>query len=163
MGDAVNLAARLEQAAGPGEIVMGAQTWRLVHDAVTAEPLEPLRLKGKTQPVTAYRLLQIRGDVDRIETRRAQAPLVGRDSQLRVLREAFSRVVEEPSCSLFTILGMAGVGKSRLTAEFLRGSRGHGGDRPLPVLRAGNHRTGRSSQWLSSCSTPSTDAAAPPT
>jgi len=121
MGDAVNLAARLEQAAGPGEIVMGARTWRLVHDAVTAEPLEPLRLKGKSQPVTAYRLLQIR-DAARIETRRAQAPLVGRDSQLRVLREAFSRVVEEPSCSLFTILGMAGVGKSRLTAEFLRGS-----------------------------------------
>ena len=60
MGDAVNLAARLEQAAGPGEIVMGPQTWRLVHDAVTAEPLEPLRLKGKSQPVTAYRLLQIR-------------------------------------------------------------------------------------------------------
>jgi class 3 adenylate cyclase/tetratricopeptide (TPR) repeat protein len=118
-GDAVNLAARLEQAAGPGEIVMGVQTWRLVHDAVTAEPLEPLRLKGKSQPVTAYRLLQIR-DAARTETRSAPAPLVGRGSQLRMLREAFSRVVEEPSCGLFTVVGVAGVGKSRLTAEFLR-------------------------------------------
>ena len=119
-GDAVNLAARLEQAAGPGEIVMGPQTWRLVRDAVTAEPLEPLQLKGKSQPVIAYRLLQVH-DAAHTVTRRAGAPLVGRRSQLRMLREAFAHVVEERSCSLFTVLGMAGVGKSRLTAEFLRG------------------------------------------
>jgi class 3 adenylate cyclase/tetratricopeptide (TPR) repeat protein len=119
-GDAVNLAARLEQAAGPGEIVMGPQTWRLVRDAVTAEPLGPLQLKGKSQPVTAYRLLQVH-DAAHTGTRRAGAPLVGRRSQLRMLREAFARVVQERSCSLFTFLGMAGVGKSRLTAEFLRG------------------------------------------
>src|SRR5438874_12710269 len=62
-GDAVNLAARLEQAAKPGEIVIGPQTWRLVRDAVEAEPLGPLRLKGKSAPVTAYRLLQVHGDV----------------------------------------------------------------------------------------------------
>ena len=119
-GNAVNLAARLEQAAGPGEIVMGPQTWRLVRDAVTAEPLGPLQLKGKSQPVTAYRLLQVH-DAAHTGTRRAGAPLVGRRSQLRMLREAFARVVQERSCSLFTFLGMAGVGKSRLTAEFLRG------------------------------------------
>ena len=62
-GDAVNLAARLEQAAAPGEIVIGPQTWALVRDAVEAEPLGPLRLKGKSAPVTAYRLLQVHGDV----------------------------------------------------------------------------------------------------
>jgi class 3 adenylate cyclase/tetratricopeptide (TPR) repeat protein len=119
-GDAVNLAARLEQAAAPGEIVIGPQTWRLVRHAVDAEPLEPLQLKGKSQPVIAYRLVQVHGDA-RPGVRRASVPLVGRGSQLRIVREAFARVVEERSCGLFTVLGMAGVGKSRLTAEFLHG------------------------------------------
>jgi class 3 adenylate cyclase/tetratricopeptide (TPR) repeat protein len=119
-GDAVNLAARLEQAAAPGEIVIGPQTWSLVRGAVTAEPLAPLALKGKSQPVTAYRLLQIRADVDP-RARPGRAPLVGRDSQLRMLGEAFANVARERSCGLFSVLGMAGVGKSRLTAEFLHG------------------------------------------
>ncbi len=119
-GDAVNLAARLEQAAAPGEIVIGPQTWRLVRDAVEAEPLGPLQLKGKSAPVTAYRLLRVRGDVDP-RARVGGAPLVGRGSQLRMLADAFANVVAERSCGLFTVLGMAGVGKSRLAAEFLRG------------------------------------------
>jgi class 3 adenylate cyclase len=119
-GDAVNLAARLEQAAAPGEIIMGPHSWRLVQDAVTAEPLGPLRLKGKSQPVVAYRLLQVR-DAAHAGTRRAGAPLVGRRRQLRMLREAFAHVAQDRSCRLVTIVGMAGVGKSRLTAEFLRG------------------------------------------
>ncbi|HEY3034819.1 MAG TPA: AAA family ATPase, partial [Streptosporangiaceae bacterium] len=96
------------------------QTWALVRDAATAEPLAPLALKGKSQPVTAYRLLQVRGDVDP-RARVGGAPLVGRGSQLRMLGEAFANAVAERSCGLFTILGMAGVGKSRLTAEFVRG------------------------------------------
>jgi AAA ATPase-like protein len=120
-GDAVNLAARLEQAAAPGEIIMGPQTWALVHGAVTAEPLAPLQLKGKSQPVAAYRLLQVRDDVDP-RARPGRAPLVGRDSQLRMLGDVFANVVREHSCGLFTILGMAGVGKSRLATEFLRGA-----------------------------------------
>ena len=61
-GNAVNLAARLERAAAPGEIVVGPQTWRLVRDMVSAEPLGPLQLKGKSQPVAAYRLLRVRDD-----------------------------------------------------------------------------------------------------
>lgn len=119
-GDAVNLAARLEQAAAPGEIIMGPQSWRLIRDMVTAEPLEPLRLKGKSQPVVAYRLLQAR-DAAHAGMRRAGAPLVGRRRQLRMLREAFAHAAQERSCRLVTVLGVAGVGKSRLTAEFLRG------------------------------------------
>ncbi|MGA7989776.1 MAG: adenylate/guanylate cyclase domain-containing protein [Candidatus Dormiibacterota bacterium] len=118
-GDAVNLAARLEQAAAPGEIVIGPETWRLVRDAVTVEPLAPLELKGKSVPVTAYRLLHV--DVDESgPPRRAETPMVGRATPLRMLRDAFANVIDGRSCSLFTVLGAAGVGKSRLTAEFLR-------------------------------------------
>ncbi len=117
-GDAVNLAARLEQAAAPGEIIIGPETWRLVRDSVTVEPLEPLDLKGKSQPVLAYRLLHV--DVDELGTsRRAETPMVGRATPLRMLRDAFANVIDGQSCSLFTVLGAAGVGKSRLTAEFL--------------------------------------------
>jgi class 3 adenylate cyclase len=118
-GDAVNLAARLEQAASPGEVVIGPQTWRLVRDAVTAEPLEPLRLKGKSQPVAAYRLLQVASAAE--PRARAAVPLVGRHSELRLLGDAFAHIVRERSCGLFTVLGTAGVGKSRLAAEFLGG------------------------------------------
>jgi class 3 adenylate cyclase/tetratricopeptide (TPR) repeat protein len=118
-GDAVNLAARLEQAAAPGEIIVGEQTWRLVRDAVAAEPLAPLQLKGKSQPVAAYRLLQVR-DTAHSGISRSGAPLVARERQLRMLREVFAHVVRERSCALVTIVGMAGVGKSRLAAEFLR-------------------------------------------
>jgi class 3 adenylate cyclase/tetratricopeptide (TPR) repeat protein len=114
-GDAVNLAARLEQAAAPGEIVIGPQTWALVRDAVTAEPLEPLVLKGKSAPVAAYRLLGVRSEA----VRRAGAALVGRRSELRLLGDAFANVVDERACGLVTVLGLAGVGKSRLAAEFL--------------------------------------------
>ena len=120
-GDAVNVAARLEQAAAPGEIVIGPQTWALVRDAVEAEPLEPLALKGKSAPVAAYRLLEVRADVDP-RARGGRASLVGRHHQLRMLGEAFANLVRERSCGLFTILGMAGVGKSRLATEFLRGA-----------------------------------------
>lgn len=119
-GDAVNMAARLEQAAAPGEIIIGPQTWRLVRDIVTAEPLGPLQLKGKSQPVAAYRLLRIRDDAN-TGTRRMGAPLVGRQRELGVLRGAFAQAVAERSCRMLLIAGTAGVGKSRLTAEFLRG------------------------------------------
>ena len=114
-GDAVNLAARLEQAAAPGEIVIGPETWRLVRELVTVEPLEPLELKGKSLPVSAYRLLGVTGDREE----RLNTAMVGRATQLRMLNDAFANVGDGRSCSMFTILGAAGVGKSRLTAEFL--------------------------------------------
>jgi class 3 adenylate cyclase/tetratricopeptide (TPR) repeat protein len=119
-GDAVNLAARLEQAAAPGEIVIGAETWRLVRDAVTVEPLAPLELKGKSLPVAAYRLVALGGEA-RDNGHRVGVPMVGRGTQLRMLNDAFANVVDGRSCSMFTILGAAGVGKTRLTAEFLGG------------------------------------------
>jgi class 3 adenylate cyclase/tetratricopeptide (TPR) repeat protein len=119
-GDAVNLAARLEQAAAPGDIVIGPETWRLVRDAVTVEPLAPLELKGKTLPVSAYRLVAL-GTGLRDARHPIGAPMVGRGNQLRMLNDAFANVLDGRSCSMFTLLGAAGVGKTRLTAEFLGG------------------------------------------
>jgi len=116
-GDAVNVAARLEQAAHPGEILIGADTRRLVQDAVNVEVLEPLALKGKDEPVPAYRLL---GTADtRRHHARLQSPMVGRERQLRQLDEAWEQVVNERICHLFTILGAAGVGKSRVVNDFV--------------------------------------------
>src|SRR5438876_10472492 len=83
-GDPVNVAARLEQAASPGEILIGDETMRLVRAAVEAEPLEPLELKGKSEPVPAFRLLAVSGELGR---RHATAP-VGRERELQALRDA---------------------------------------------------------------------------
>ncbi|HMI98635.1 MAG TPA: adenylate/guanylate cyclase domain-containing protein [Gaiellaceae bacterium] len=115
-GDAVNVAKRFEQAAQPNEILLGESTYRLVRDAVTVEPVEPLELKGKKEPVAAYRLLDV-GAEPRGTGRRLDAPMIGRDNERALLEQAYSRVVREQSCHLFTLLGPAGVGKSRLAAE----------------------------------------------
>ncbi|MEJ7567691.1 MAG: adenylate/guanylate cyclase domain-containing protein [Gaiellaceae bacterium] len=113
-GDPVNVAARLEQAARPGEVLIGQPTLALVRDAVEVEPVEPFLLKGKAQPVPAYRLLRV-GD----QERRHDALFVGRERELAFVREAWERVKAEQRCELVTILGDAGVGKSRLVAEVL--------------------------------------------
>jgi class 3 adenylate cyclase/tetratricopeptide (TPR) repeat protein len=118
-GDAVNVAARLEQAAAPGEVLFGAETYRLVRDAVDAELLPPLDAKGKSAHVTAYRLVRVTGDAQ--AARRGDAPLVGRDRERRLLADAWERATSERATALFTILGTAGVGKSRLAAEFVDG------------------------------------------
>jgi class 3 adenylate cyclase len=120
VGDAVNVAARLEQAAAPGEILLGSQTVALARDAVLVEALRPLALKGKADPVPAYRLLEVRPHAGS-PRRRLDTPMVGRAHQLRMLEDAFANVVREQACSLFTMLGVAGVGKSRLSAEFVGG------------------------------------------
>jgi class 3 adenylate cyclase/tetratricopeptide (TPR) repeat protein len=117
-GDAVNVAARLEQAAQSGEILLGANTLGLIRDAVTVETLPPLDARGKAEPVTAYRLLSLDTEAPAF-VRRGDVPMVGRDRQLKLLRDAFHNVASERACQLFTVLGPAGVGKSRLVAEFL--------------------------------------------
>src|SRR5215216_2110551 len=119
-GDAVNVAARLEQAAAPGEILVGEQTLRLARDAVEVEPLEPLAAKGKSEPLRAFRLVRVLDDALRFR-RRIESPLVGRQRELALLRQAFDRAVSERRCHLFTVLGAAGVGKSRLVLELTRG------------------------------------------
>jgi class 3 adenylate cyclase/tetratricopeptide (TPR) repeat protein len=117
-GDAVNTAARLEQGAAPGEILLGERTYRLVRDAVVAEDVAPLDAKGKADPVRAWRLVSVHPSAEGI-ARRRDAPIVGRERELRLLHEAFDRAIADRACVLFTILGAPGVGKSRLVEEFI--------------------------------------------
>jgi class 3 adenylate cyclase/tetratricopeptide (TPR) repeat protein len=119
-GDAVNVAARLQQAAQPGEIVIGERTLGLVRDAVAVEALEPLFLRGKRDPVAAFRLLSLDTGMEAFP-RHLEAPLVGRLREQQRLRAEFEAVVSEQSCHLVTLLGAAGVGKSRLVTESLAG------------------------------------------
>jgi class 3 adenylate cyclase/tetratricopeptide (TPR) repeat protein len=117
-GDAVNVAARLEQAAGEQEVLLGELTYRLVRDFVDVEEVEPLVLKGKAEPVPAYRLVGVREGAER--PRRLDAPLVGREHELAALHRGLAEAIAERRCRLVTVLGEAGVGKSRLVDEFVR-------------------------------------------
>lgn len=117
-GDAVNTAARLEQAAAPGAVVVGPGTYAGTRQTVEYEELEPIILKGKAAPVPAWRAVRVR-------TRRGglrpvsgiEAPLIGRDEELGLLKETVRRTVAEGKPHLVTVLASAGVGKSRLTWE----------------------------------------------
>jgi predicted ATPase/class 3 adenylate cyclase len=115
-GDAVNVAARLEQAAPAHEILIGEPTYRLVRDAVEIEPVEPLELKGKAERVPAYRLLAVSG-TDGV-ARRHDRPLVGRERELALLQAELDLVKASQACRLVTLIATAGVGKSRLIEEF---------------------------------------------
>ena len=118
LGDTVNVAARLEQAAGAQEVLLGELTYRLVRDYVDAEPVEPLELKGKSEPVPAYRLLRVREVAER--PRRLDSPMVGRDAELGLLGRMLDEAIRTRTCRLATVVGEAGVGKSRLIDEFVR-------------------------------------------
>jgi class 3 adenylate cyclase len=119
-GDAVNTAARLEQAAPPGEVLLGQVTHELVRDAVDVEPVGPVPAKGKAEPVPAYRLLAVR-DSERGRARRVDTQLVGREREIRVLQDALDRTLESGRGHLVTVVGAPGIGKSRLVTEFLAG------------------------------------------
>jgi class 3 adenylate cyclase len=114
-GDALNLAARLQQAAAPGEVLIAEATHALVGEAVDVEPVDPLALKGKSKPVAALRLAAARAAPER----RHDTAFVGRARELELLGEAWQRVQAERRCELVTVLGDAGLGKSRLVAEGL--------------------------------------------
>ena len=134
-GDAVNVAARFEQAAAPAEVLIGEPTLALVREAVVAEPVEPLTLKGKSHPVPAYRLVSVLDAPERSHASR----FVGRERELRSLAEAWERVQTQARCELVTVVGDAGVGKSRLVSEALTGIAGSCRPGPLPALRGGDH------------------------
>ena len=118
VGDAVNVAARLEQSAGSGEVLIGEETYRLVRDAVTVEPTAPLTLKGKAEPLPAFKLLDVSASVDALD-QQIDSPLIGRSGALTTLRQEFEHAVNGGILRLCTVVGPAGIGKSRLTDEFL--------------------------------------------
>ena len=116
-GDAVNMAARLEQLAGADEILIGDATHRLTANATRVEPVEPLRRaarRGRWRPGGCWRCTATIAYLRRLDT-----PLVGRRDELAQLRDAYARAVRQRSCALFTLVGPAGIGKSRLTLEFI--------------------------------------------
>ena len=119
VGNAVNVAARLQQAASPGEILIGRDTYQHVRGFVDVDEATSLVLKGKRMPVTAYRVAGIAGV--REAPRRAEPRLIGRGRELGQLGAAYARVVAERACQLVTVFGGAGAGKSRLAKEFVEG------------------------------------------
>jgi len=116
-GDAVNVAARLEQSAEPGEILISGTTRALVRGAVEVEATGPLDLKGKAAAVDAWRLRGLIAETS--FERQLDTPLIGREHELEELRRAYDQAVAERSCRLFTVLGPAGIGKSRLVHELV--------------------------------------------
>jgi class 3 adenylate cyclase/tetratricopeptide (TPR) repeat protein len=119
-GDVVNTAARLQSAAATGTLVVGEPTYRTTRQQIDYEPLEPVPVKGKAEPVPLWRARGPRSrfgvDVDIGGT----TPLVGRDSELSVLKETYTRVARDESAQLVTLVGEAGVGKTRLLRELGR-------------------------------------------
>jgi class 3 adenylate cyclase/tetratricopeptide (TPR) repeat protein len=114
-GDAVNVAARFEQAADPGEVLIGSETLGLVGDAVEVGEERLLELKGKRAPVAAYSLVSVREAAERSHGSR----FVGRERELRQLVDAWDKTRGGSRCELVTVVGDPGVGKSRLVAEAL--------------------------------------------
>jgi class 3 adenylate cyclase/ketosteroid isomerase-like protein/tetratricopeptide (TPR) repeat protein len=115
VGDAVNVASRLEGAAAAGQIIVGEDTWRLTRGTSRYEPIEPLTLKGKSEPVPAYTLLA----VDERTADSAAAPFVGREAELGKLLRAFEDAVESNAARIVTIIGSPGLGKTRLSRELM--------------------------------------------
>ena len=119
-GEPVIVAKRLEQAAEPGQIWFGKATYALVKHAVKAGPLERIPVKGKSDHVGKRRLEDVHHEAPGV-ARSLDAPIVGRDEELALLRQAFKRTVEDRACRLFTVIGPAGIGKSRLMKELTAG------------------------------------------
>lgn len=117
-GEAVNLAARLQQAARPGEILIGPGARSLAFDAIELEPVEAIEVKGRADQLSAFRVVCA---ADRAqETRSAiAAPLIGREEELELLANTFERAVRDRRAHLVTVYGEPGVGKSRLVREFV--------------------------------------------
>ncbi len=119
MGDAVNLASRLEHAAEKGKILVGESTYKATRAVIDYHELAPIMVKGKSQPVPIWEVV---GTKARPESRRGirglESFIVGRDDELARLKQAYATVTERDRPYLVTVLGMAGMGKSRLSVEF---------------------------------------------
>ncbi len=121
-GEAVNVAARLQQAARPGEILMGAAAQRLTFGAIESETAGPLELRGFRQPIEAYRPICVGAGGRPLGS--LAAPFVGREAELDLLHNTLERTIRDRRPYVFTIYGEPGVGKSRLVREFLAGAEG---------------------------------------
>jgi class 3 adenylate cyclase len=119
MGDAVNVAARMEQTAKPGQIQVSQETYRLIEPFFEAEALGGVELKGKSEPVPAYRVISTRTMPHGLMQRGAGAPLIGRDKELAILDGALADL-RQGKGRIVSIIGDAGMGKSRLVAEAFR-------------------------------------------
>jgi len=119
VGDAVNVAARLEQSAAPGEVLVGEATWALVGHAAHGEQVGPIAAKGKREPLRAWRLESVDPQA-RSHRRRLDLPMIGRDAEVGLLRWALERSSHAQRPHLVTVIGQPGIGKSRLVAELPR-------------------------------------------
>jgi class 3 adenylate cyclase/tetratricopeptide (TPR) repeat protein len=116
VGDAVNVAARLEQAAQAGEVLVGADTWALVKHAAHGQRVPPIPAKGKREPLVAWQLEGVDPAAGG-HRRRLDLPMVGRESELELLRWTVHRTSELARPHLVVVLGPPGIGKSRLVSE----------------------------------------------
>jgi class 3 adenylate cyclase/tetratricopeptide (TPR) repeat protein len=121
-GEAVNVAARLQQAAGPGQILVGESAYRLTQGQIEVENAGPLELRGFRKPIPAYRALAALDGQPTLP--KISAPFFGRESELELLENTFARTVRDRRPHVFTVYGEPGVGKSRLIREFLAGVEG---------------------------------------
>jgi class 3 adenylate cyclase/tetratricopeptide (TPR) repeat protein len=121
-GEAVNVAARLQQAAAPGEILMGEAAHRLTVGRIDAESAGPLELRGFRNPIAAYRAIAARDRQPSLS--KVSVPFVGRESELELLENTLARTIRDRRPHVFTVYGEPGVGKSRLIREFLAGVEG---------------------------------------
>ena len=119
VGDAVNVAARLEQAAAPGTVLVGEATWALVAHAAHGHQVEPLAAKGKSEPLAAW-LLESVDPLAPGHLRRLDLPMVGRATELGLVRLTADRTAQLRRPHLVTMLGQPGIGKSRLVSELQR-------------------------------------------
>ena len=119
-GDVVNTAARLQGAAPADGVAVSEQTYRQTERVFEYEPLEPVAVKGKSEPLAIFRPLRARAEFGRDVVRTHTTPLVGRDLERSLLIGTFDRAAQQRSCQLVTLVGEPGVGKSRMCAELLR-------------------------------------------
>ena len=122
-GSAVNIGKRLQELAEPGDAVLGEATMRLVRDAVEVEPLGPVVVRGKAEPLEAYRLLSVQADAPGV-ARAFDSPFVGRHDEIGALRLALDVALTERRCRLIALIGNAGIGKTRIAREFVESLEG---------------------------------------
>lgn len=145
-GDAVNVAARLQQLASPGAILVGSRTWRATQGAVQYRDLPPAMVRNRARPVKIWEALAMT-DQSAVPTPRPRgveglkAPMVGRDVEMELMRAISARVMRERSPHLVTIFGLPGIGKTRLAREFLQQATG-----PVAISGASASRRRRRSR-----------------